>query len=141
MPNKVQKDAPLYLEFTPISLRSHLPAHKFLLSLMTFRRLVPSFPVQGIDIVNLRLCSSTMISKVACPDVRNLIVNGRASKGQDNAGECCVLEELVKPGFHGRERFGLLLLRFWRAARIHQIHIDTARSLSVCDADEGNETN
>ena len=97
--------------------------------------------VHGIDIANLRLCSSTMLSEAACPDVRDLIVNGRASKSQHNGGECSVLEELVKPDFHGSERFGLLLLWFWRAARFHQIHIDTARSLSSCDADEENETN
>ena len=60
---------------------------------------MPSFPVHGIDIANLRLCSSTMLSEAACPDVRDLIVNGRASKSQHNGGECSVLEELVKPDF------------------------------------------
>ncbi len=97
--------------------------------------------VHGIDIANQRLFSFTRISGAARSDVRDLIVNGRASKSQHNGGECSVLEELVKPDFHGRERFGLLLLRFWRAARFHQIHIDTARSLSSCDADEEYETN
>jgi hypothetical protein len=106
-----------------------------------FRRLVPSFPVHGIDIANQRLFSSTRISGAARSDVRDLIVNRRASKSQHNGGECSVLEEIVKPDFHGREMFGLLLLWFWRAARFHQIHIDTMRSLSLCDVDEEYETN
>jgi hypothetical protein len=59
---------------------------------------------------------------------------------EKSAGSHRYILSTNKPDFHGGERFGLLLLRFWRAARIHQIHIDTARSLNSCDADEGNET-
>ena len=104
----------------------------------TFRRLVPSFPVHGIDIANQRLFSSTRISGAARSDVRVLIVNGRASKSQHNGGKCSVLEELVKPDFHDRERFGAVVAPVLAPARCHQIRIGTAHSLSVCDADEKN---
>jgi len=58
-----------------------------------------------------------MISELARPDGRDLVVEGRASKRQHNGGKRSVLEELVKPDFYSRERFLPAVGSVLRAAR------------------------
>ena len=69
------------------------------------------------EIPNVHLCSSAMIGGPARPDVRDLVVEGRASKRQHNGWKRSVLEELVKPDFRSRERFVPAVGSVLRAAR------------------------
>jgi hypothetical protein len=66
---------------------------------------------------------------------------GEQAKANTTAGNAAFWRNSLNQIFMAAKGLGCYCSGFWRAARFHQIHIDTARSLSSCDADEENETN